>query len=60
VFSGPCAGSSGLLRSPFDEAARGARFSDEELPRGVADSLRRAEREVLGETRSLLERRVAE
>jgi hypothetical protein len=56
VFSTPCATSSGLLRGPFDEAARGARFSEEEL----ADSLPRAEREVLGETRSLLVRRVAE
>jgi hypothetical protein len=56
VFGTPCAGSSGLLRGPFDEAARGARFSEEEL----ADSLRQAERKMLGETRSLLERRVAE
>ena len=56
MVSAPCAVSSGLLRNPSDEAARGARFSEEEL----ADSLRRAEREVLGETRSLLERRVAE
>ena len=56
MFSGPCAASSGLLPGPFDEAARGARFSEEEL----ADTLRRAEREVLDETRSLLERRLAE
>jgi len=56
VFGAPCAGSSGLLRGPFDEAARGARFSEEEL----ADSLPRAEREALGETRRLLEQRVAE
>jgi len=55
VFGAPCARSSGLLRGPFDEAARGARFSEE-----LADSLPRAEREVLGETRSLLERRLAE
>jgi hypothetical protein len=45
-----------LAEQPFDEAARGARFPEEKL----ADSLPRAEREVLGENRSLSERRVAE
>jgi len=50
VFSAPCAGFSGLLRGPFDETARGARFSDEEL----ADSLPRAEREVLDQAKRLL------
>jgi alcohol dehydrogenase-like protein len=37
VYSGPCAGPSGLLRGPFDEAARGARFSNEELADSLSD-----------------------
>ncbi len=44
MISRPCARSSGLLRGSFDEAARGARSSEEEL----ADSLPRAERKTLG------------